>query len=280
MTSYDDIPYHYAAFKASHNSYDKAEDLATQLSWDPTTPSRFGCRGLELDLHQDGNSNRWSVSHTGGYDPAPARQLASYLGNLRAWSEASPAHDPVTVHLDLKGAGQVASGADLLDRYIDDALGSGRLFRPGDLLGAGTDLVAAASKGWPTLGEMRGRFLLCLTGKESWKRQYSERQPRVRLSFADLELDADSSAPNPTTGSRVFLNLHYAPPLTLKPALKWIRENQAFVSRVYRINSQTAWAHVQPPGANIIATDTLTGGAWAAVGSEPFASTLVEHAGV
>lgn len=32
MTKYDDIPYHYAQFKASHNSYAKREKFIEQLS--------------------------------------------------------------------------------------------------------------------------------------------------------------------------------------------------------------------------------------------------------
>jgi hypothetical protein len=247
-----------------------------QLTWRPAQPSHGGCRGLELDLHQGDGGKSWSVAHLGGYSRKPERQLSVYLDQLRCWSETNPGHDPITVHLDVKSAGDVRSGADALDSYLDRHLGVGRLFTPRNILGAtGTDLVAEASRGWPPLGELSGRFLLCLSGKDSWKRGYARLDLRSRLCFSDLDVPPDTTrGPNPRTGPRVFLNLRYDLATHLKPALRWIREHRAFVSRVYKINSRTAWSHVLPPGANIIATDAVSGRPWAAVGREPFVTTL------
>jgi len=275
---YLDLAYSRAAFKASHNSYHKAEPLTTQIAWNPTDPSNGGCRGLELDIHRNRELNEWSVSHTGGYDAEPAKQLGHYLRLLREWAEVSPDHDPITVHLDIKNAGKVTSGADALDKYIDSHLGSDRLFIPRALLGSSSDLVTQASAGWPTIRQLRGRFLFCLSGNEGWKRRYSQMQLGSRLCFSDLILDADSPPPRANSGSRVFLNLGDFPPLTLKTALRWISERPGFVSRVYNINSAGAWRRVQGQGANIIATDQVRGGGWATVGATPFVPRRVSGA--
>ena len=56
MTGSDDIPYHYAQFKASHNSYAKREPLIEQLSVE-SKKGEVGCRGLELDLHRNGQED-------------------------------------------------------------------------------------------------------------------------------------------------------------------------------------------------------------------------------
>lgn len=48
--AYGTLPYHESCFKASHNSYERDEDLHEQLRWNASQPAQGGCRGLELGL--------------------------------------------------------------------------------------------------------------------------------------------------------------------------------------------------------------------------------------
>ena len=279
MTDYDDIPYHYAQFKASHNSYAKHELFIDQLSVE-SKKGEVGCRGLELDLHRNGQGDEWSVSHDGEYSGDQKKQLLTYLWALDKWADDDPDHDPVTLHLDIKTGGNVATGADALDDYLREYLGEERIFSPGDLMGGGTDLVAEAMKGWPTLGDLRGQFVICVTGNKAWKKAYSEMKLKSRLCFSDFDLQVTDKAPDTTTGTRVFANIGYSAAVDQAPRLMWLREQRGFVSRVYNTNQAESWTKVRKAGGNVIATDKIRGCSFASVGDEVFVSTLDTLAGM
>lgn len=93
------------------------------------------------------------------------------LEDLCAWSASNPGHLPVIVTMNLKGGRSPAPGGidaiewdtpDMreLDRVLIETLGENRLITP-DLVRRGhpTLLQAIEGDGWPTIDELRGRFL-------------------------------------------------------------------------------------------------------------------------
>lgn len=98
--------------------------------------------------------------------------LIACLGELRAWSDATPGHLPVVINVELKDDplpepfdGTVltpfdAAQLDAVDAEIRSVLGD-RLITPDDVRGDAADLrTAITTEGWPTVAESRGRFLI------------------------------------------------------------------------------------------------------------------------
>jgi hypothetical protein len=118
------------------------------------------CRGLELDLCESPNLPMWAVDHD-RYRPDADRQLTEHLRHLRLWSDLHPGHDVITISVDLEErARSLRQFPRYLDATIDEHLGRDRLFTPRDLTGDASSLVAGAAAGWPTLGDLAGRFIL------------------------------------------------------------------------------------------------------------------------
>jgi len=160
-------------FTGSHNSYateptwlqlavielaDGSGDTLRYSHADLSTQLDAGIRAIELDVRDHGD--RFSNTHVpllANAGTAPDFALA--LEELRMWSDAHPGHAPIVVQLELKDdyafldlttRAWNADGFARLDAVIAERLG-GRVFAPADLQAAGE---------WPTLGELRGRFVL------------------------------------------------------------------------------------------------------------------------
>jgi hypothetical protein len=261
------LPYNQVSFKASHNSYDRDETLVQQLAWDPNQPWQGGCRGLELDINQSEDGNYWSVGHVGGYS-SKERQLSQFLNELRVWSQDGPDHDVVTLYLDLK---EVHEGfADDLDQYVSQYLGR-PIYRPGELMGAQSSVPnGARAYGWPTLNQLRGKFIVVLSGDSDAKAAYSNEDPRERLCFADKDRDADES---PESNTRVFFNYHLyeSDHDEWGPVFRAQATNPASICRGYVINEGDFWDNALAAGCNIPSTDKVRNHDWAMVSrSAPF----------
>lgn len=267
MVTNDSSMYSRVSFKASHNSYTRSEQPVTdQLDRPPTkSPHQAGCRGLELDLVESHRLWHWSVKHDGEYDGGTDMQLAAYLRHIRLWSSRFPDHDVITVTLDLKGTTKDTDDfAYFLDHTIDEHLGADLLFTPGELQGKHKSLVAgAAAHGWPTIPDLTGRFIMCLSGDERTKRAYAG--SRTRLAFADLKVSA-GTLPSATEGDRVFLNFDIGDS-GWQEGVRAASRSHAFVSRVYTANDQATWSAALRSKANIVSTDKVRNHPWATVGS-------------
>ena len=183
------------------------------------------------------------------------------------------------MRLDLKAkARDVRTFPRLLDATIDEHLGRDLLFTPGELMGDHDDLVRGAmANGWPTLDELRGRFVLCLSGDEPTKRSYA-RASRNRLCFADKRLRSGDRLPSTTSGDRVFFNFNSTESWDWDRRVRWFAQRQGFVTRMYGVNSEDLWKRVQAAGANMIATDKVRNHRWAKVGGKPFSQVNVSVA--
>lgn len=123
-------------------------------------------RSLELDIwdsksgHSDVEGD-WFVYHLPLLDTETTCNLLSEcLQEFRAWSDANPQHEPVTIWIDLKSKLRDSSGMDkLLNSSGLD------LFTPGDFLGELSSLQEAASRGWPTESDLRGKVMIVFTDK-------------------------------------------------------------------------------------------------------------------
>jgi hypothetical protein len=267
-------------FKASHNSYDREEQpVVTQLPWNRESPSERGCRGLELDLQQSPDGRAWSIAHGGGYSAEPQLQLSEYFRLLREFSEANPEHDVVTVTLDLKAVTtDAATFARNLDSYVKRHLGDDRLYRPAELQGLGDDLVMGAMvNGWPTLGKLRGKFILCLSGDKPTKAAYAARGQQS-LCFADLDISDADEIPWTGSGSCVFLNIDWNITPLDESGIRMLQHfagQRGFVTRVYVIDDPGRWWKATVARANILTTNKVCRHWWARVGDSPF-TRLVE----
>ena len=134
----------------------------------------------------------WSVHHD-EYQGRADAQLVEYLRHLRMWSRFEARHDVITISLDLKAQArnrrQFLAGSTPPSRSSSVVTG----FTPAELMGSASSLVAGAmASGWPTLEELRGRFILVLSGDEPTKASYAG-SGRNRLCFADQRLgDGDA----------------------------------------------------------------------------------------
>lgn len=259
--------------KASHNTYDINWPLVSmKASGGWTFPVyEAGCRAVELDIGQYGGPDpgrqmQWSVQHGGDYR-LHNRQLSQFLAELRGWSDANRDHDVVTIFICLKGIVDRGPFPDLLDRYLAQFLCGNdldRLYRPADLLsGSGqSDLRAAAKKkGWATLDEVRGRFLLVMTGFHASLAHYAA-VPKDRLGFACIDCTDDEVSPAQYIDGKpnqLFLNYHLFGDhrKTWVPACKAFRDDPSVLFRGYLVQDGW-WNAAVDAGIHMLATDNIT----------------------
>ncbi len=183
--------------KGTHNSYHlrpknpvsewdyEHAPLAEQLE-------RQGVRGVELDLQWDPDCERFRVFHVGILDErTTCAFFTDCLLALRGWSEAHPGHHPIFVHLEAKnGFTSTALEARLaaMESEIRAVFDARWLVTPDEVKGDAPTLAeAVATRGWPTLGAARGRFLFYLDDTGPVREVYTHggRDLDGRLVFVD-----------------------------------------------------------------------------------------------
>jgi hypothetical protein len=266
------LRYNEVSQKAAHNSYQRDEILVDQIAWLPALPYQGGCRALELDISQAGSGNAWSVGHKDGYEKN-YRQLSQFLNELSVWSRNNRMHDVITVHLDLKHV--EADFVQKLDDYIRDHLHIGivtTVYRPGELMGREATLPAGAQKnGWPTLEQLRGKFIFCVTGNGQAKDRYARTDPKARLCFADVDV-SDSDRNDPQSDVCVFFNYNLFSANIGKwgPVFRRLAGSRKIIIRGYVLNGDNLWKAALENGCHLLATDKIRNYTWAAVGHNPF----------
>jgi hypothetical protein len=272
FTAYGSLRYNEVSMKAAHNSYQRDENFVDQLAWSPSQPYQAGCRALELDISQSKNTNMWSVGHTDSYEK-DYRQLSQFLNELSVWSGRNKMHDVITVHLDLK---HVEPGFPrLLDDYVRSYLHLGTatsVYSPVELMRTESTLAGGAEKfGWPTLDQLRGKFLFCVTGNKDAKATYARTLPRERLCFADVDVSDDSNS-NPQSDVCVFFNYNLFTDHkgVWGPVFRRLAGSKKVISRGYVLNGEGLWKAALESGCHLLATDKIRNYKWASVGSSPF----------
>lgn len=196
----------------THNSTHIEPELPLDPSHRYTQPplpeqlDRFGVRQLELDLHyRDGAG--FQVFHLPIIDEeTTCLALTTCLQEIRAWSDANPCHAPILVWMEPKDEDADFLSDDLLpliDRQdeLEATLLSvwprERIFTPDDLRGDDATLPEAiAARGWPALGEVRGRVMFAMLDDGEQRARYLERSAALegRLLFVDADTPDDPFA--------------------------------------------------------------------------------------
>lgn len=127
------------------------------------------------------------------------------LGVVKAWSDANPSHLPIMILVEAKdeiGPGFVipikflGPEFDTLDAEIRSVFPPGQLITPDDVRGNfGTLRDAVLARGWPSLGDSRGKVLFGLDNA-SKRFIYQDGYPGLegRVMFVDAQPDEDAAA--------------------------------------------------------------------------------------
>jgi hypothetical protein len=273
--------------KASHNSYERSESLFDQLVY-------HGVHGLELDIHTGKGSaapaGDFYVYHADvpTFDKTSCSRLSDCLRVLRAYHDAFPSHEVVTVFIDRKDDWDSATkhGPDDLDALVRSSLDPQTIFEPRDLLRAcpgaktlreavgagaigssGTSGTSGTSGGgadpanarcaFPTLASLRGKFVFGLTGghtcvNNSELLRYVGDDAGKRALFIAPEVEAACPIERyDAVSSAIMLNLSGA-------NASFARDVQArgLLSRVYGADGER-FGIARRAGGNFIATDAV-----------------------
>ena len=164
----EEAPFDAVYQKACHNCYERGLSPSLGAALDRV-------HNIEIDfwdqdgLFAGGRPHAWYVRHAafgGNENNCSGRgDLEACLGDVRAWSDAHPGHDVVTVYLDKKqGWGNGRRPIDL-DTLLAGVFSNGAIVTPGELKGTHATLRAAAeAQAWPHMDALKGRLLFVLTG--------------------------------------------------------------------------------------------------------------------
>lgn len=208
--------------KGTHNSYhvEKAGNIipAWKYTHDPLDVQleEQGIRAVELDTHMDDALGAIRVYHVPTLDDGTTCNLFSdCLSTLKTWSDAHPGHQTLFVHIEPKDAElnqtpDFAAYADLMDQTILSIFPRGRVVAPADVQGdAATLRDAVTTKGWPTLGQTRGKVLFYLNERTKFHDAYTRGGSDItgRLVFPESHVDEP-------IGGVVILNTPGQDPIT------------------------------------------------------------------
>lgn len=169
-------------------------------------------RQLELDVHLH-LTEGYIVHHLPLVDPkTTCRRLVDCLETVKAWSDANPWHLPILVWIEPKD--EIEAAADLtrtemlraielpedydqLDAEIASVFPPSRSLTPDALRGGDASLPEAlGARGWPTLGELRGKVVFALLDSGEHRARYLERSQVLegRAMFVDSDTPQDPFA--------------------------------------------------------------------------------------
>lgn len=266
------VRYNWVRATSSHNSYDAAADVdGADYSTRRTAQQILdvGIRSLEYDLKFAQFVQEWGVWHQtqgnncGGVN-ANGYFVANCLADINAWHLLHPRHEVITIFLEPND--DAFTGNDhapaWLDARIKAALGARNVYTPADLLAraqlrcsTAADLQTARSAqcgGWPTLAELRGKFIFVMTsggGKPTYMAAGSLLD-RVAFIAADYDsADVFSGPPNIPYAKNPNIVFYNIGSCGLTNPYCSIDSNgfrsaanvfdAGFVARVYRINNDS-----------------------------------------
>ncbi|RYE94766.1 MAG: hypothetical protein EOO75_01095 [Myxococcales bacterium] len=259
--------------KSVHNAFDQGESVPEQLE-----QHRF--RSVEFDVHNGKRGRRslhgdWYVYHADfpGFDGSSCTTLGTCLEQVNAWHQAHADHDVLTLFIDLKDDFAPGHDPDLLDRKLTQGLDDGAaLLRPRSVLSrcpGATTLREAVTGGcgWPTLGELRGKIIVALTGGDM-----CTRSSKLNAYAGSSEVAAGRAAFVAPNVSRAcpFAGHDQRAPQAILFNLDHTNVTQAasiaragLVSRAYYggltggLDDARAWDDARTAGAQFLATDRI-----------------------
>lgn len=142
-----------------------------------------GARSVEIDVHKDTpvlpllgppEPHNWTVYHTDKQSNSLCTPLRECLKHLRLFHHVLPQHEAVVVILELKEIVDYNFDDQHTPKHLDDILRQelgDLVYTPADFLRrcpAGSTMRACAKRaGWPTVSELRGKFLVAVIGNWS-----------------------------------------------------------------------------------------------------------------
>ena len=206
------LRFHHVQMKSTHNSYhiEKEGNTIPELHYthaplDVQLESQ-GVRHFELDLRQ-GPDGYFVVYHLPIVDDVShCARFTDCLGKIKGWHDAHPYHHPIVVQLELKDpppidAAPAETYFEALHAEITSVMPPEMLFTPDQLQGSAATLgEAVATLGWPTLGELRGKFLFMLDDEGEFRNLYT----RGLTSAAGRIVFPDSSPGDPFAAMAVI----------------------------------------------------------------------------
>jgi hypothetical protein len=255
--SYEDLRYNEVRQKSSHNSFQKQEGIYDQVVY-------WRIRSLEIDLHRgkEGReelSRDWYVYHWTLDPETTVDRFSGFLELCRGIQRAIPKHEVITVFIDIKDdfhkTPSASQSGTALDKLVIDNLGEGHVYRPRDLLarkpGAGSLQEAVNDRKWPTLKELRGKFLFVLTGPTDKLAKYaSSATANGRVCFLSNTVSNVSDVPG--AGHIVFYNISGEKVHLAKKVC-----DAGLVARAYYIDNEGRWQSAIDNSCHHIATDKV-----------------------
>ncbi len=183
--------------KATHNSY-HLRPARVIPDWDYAMApldvqlESQGVRGLELDLWWDARCGRFRVYHLPRLDDRSTCDLfTDCLGLVRGWSDAHRDHHPLVIQLEPKetlNAALTEARMMAMEREILAVFPRELLVTPDEVRGdAATLPEALRQRGWPTLGQTRGRVIFVIDRTDLVRDVYTRGGTSLagRLAFVD-----------------------------------------------------------------------------------------------
>ncbi|MFL5318922.1 MAG: hypothetical protein ACJ790_04640 [Myxococcaceae bacterium] len=268
------VPYNEALQTSAHNAFEREEPLLDQLDYDRV-------RSLELDIHDhkagvDAPPGDWFVYH----EDLPANRstscnlLSDCARLLTAFHRSFPEHEVVTLWLDLKGNFEGSHDFAALDDEVSRLLGRENIITPSDLIArcpGATDLRSAVtgSCSFPRLSELRGKFIVAVTGGTLCNSSDKVAQYRRGDRLMFLAPGVDSGCPVESYDDKpdvVMFNMVFEQ----HERAAQVR-SKGLVARVYRglfsFNNSTDFLAAEAVGTNHLAMDMLN------ILQDPWAST-------
>ncbi|MEZ4298075.1 MAG: Ca2+-dependent phosphoinositide-specific phospholipase C [Polyangiaceae bacterium] len=185
--------------KGTHNSYHVApdDDLLVPIDYthaplDVQLASQ-GARHFELDVRYDKFKDAFTVFHETFDKGTTCATLVECLSTMKGWSDAHPAHHVLFVQIELKDSAAEDQAEDYFARLEGEVLSvfdRSRVLTPDDVRGdAASVRDAIVSKGWPTLGEGRGKLAFFIDNSSEMRTYYTHGGVDLegRLMFIDAE---------------------------------------------------------------------------------------------
>lgn len=177
-----------------------------------------GVRQVELDLHHHEDLG-FQVFHLPAIDEeTTCLALTDCLGELKAWSDEHLCHLPLMVWMEpkddmdmlIEGLTPLLDLQDKLEQTILSVWPRERIFTPDELRGDSPTLPeAVAARGWPALGELRGRAIFAMLDSGAHRARYLERSEVL----ADRLLFVDSDGPDDPFAATFKIDDHDDPDL-------------------------------------------------------------------